>query len=317
MKVFVSYAREDRPLAERINAALNAAGFDTFLDTKELPPGQEFNARIKGAVDDSDIFIFLASQDSVSPGSYTLTELAFAESKWRNPAGYVLPVVIHDFDMKNLPTYLRSINALVVRGSLEAEVVGWVEERAAGGGGGASGLTTEERLKKWARLSQPPIRKARRRIPRSSIRGTLFAIFTIFLIMIIITEFTKFSQGEGDGFLVAMLIGLVAMMLIGLATIVFGLFRAIQGLRGGIKPVAAAVLDREAGTVHLQTVSGKQLRLEPVTKAARNVYPGDLGWAYVSGGLLMDFIAGSSRGASHSEVGNAHAEKRLGFSTRR
>jgi hypothetical protein len=290
---------------------LNAAGFDTFLDTKELPPGQEFNARIKAAVDDSDVFIFFVSQDSVKPGSYSLTELAFAEAKWRNPAGYVLPVMATEFDPGNLPTYLRPINALIVRGNLEAEVVGWIQDRATGEGGGGFGLTIEERLKKWARLSQPPIRKARRRIPGSSIGriigGVVFIIFgRVFMDTII--EGRKFKQEHFPGSLAPLdqIFSFVPHVLffIGLALIITAVFRAIQGLRGG-EPVAAAVLDRESRknniTVHLQTVDGRRLKLAPVTRAARNVYSGDLGWAYVSGGLLIDFIAVSSQSVSDSQ----------------
>ena len=79
--VFISYSRKDASSAQSLNAALNAAGIDTFLDAKDLPPGQEFNSRIKASVDNADLFIFLASSNSVNPGSYTMTELAFAEAK--------------------------------------------------------------------------------------------------------------------------------------------------------------------------------------------------------------------------------------------
>lgn len=321
MKVFVSYAREDRQLAEKLNAALNAAGFDTFLDTKDLPPGQEFNARIKAAVNDSDVFIFLVSQDSVNPGSYTLTELAFAETKWRNPAGYVLPVITNAFDPGNLPTYLRPINALIIRGNLEAEVVGWVQERAAGGGGGFE-MTIEDRLTKWARLSQPPIRKVRRRVPGSSIGAIIGGVFTIVFGLFFMDKVDYVTASRKEHFpgkwdLVDQIFLFVpyVLFLIGLALIIFAVFRALQGLRGGVEPVAAAVLDREVSehgvTLSMQMVDGKRLRLEPVTRAARNVYSGELGWAYVSGSLLLDFIAASSQSVSDSQVKHAHANKRV------
>lgn len=305
MKVFISYSRKENPLAERLNAALNAAGFDTFLDTKELPPGQEFNARIKAAVDDSDVFVFLASQSSVSPGSYTLTELSFAEAKWRNPAGYVLPLVTNEFDPGHLPTYLRPINALKIRGNLEAEVVGWVEERATAVGGGVAGITTEDRFKKWARLSQPPIRKSPRRIPNTSIVmiifGVIFSMFG-FLMSIGMGSFGggAFGRGATNATIVPFLIGLF-----GVSMIIRAVFNTIRVLRKEIKPVAVSVLNkeyRERGVIVVQllTEDGKRLGLQADNRAASNVYPGEFGWAYVSGKLLLDFITGSPRSVSDS-----------------
>src|SRR5262249_2967795 len=151
MRIFLSYAREDKALADRVSSALNAAGLETFLDTKNLPPGEEFNARIKTAVDRADLFVFLASPSSVRPGSYSLTQLSFAESKWRNAPGYVLPVLAGGVDAGELPAYLKPITALSAKGNLEAEVVAWVKERAAGGSGGAGIATPSDQLREWAR----------------------------------------------------------------------------------------------------------------------------------------------------------------------
>src|SRR5687767_11180959 len=109
MFVFLSYAREDHELAERIRSTVVAAGFDCFLDTRSLPPGQEYNSRIREAVARADLFIFLLSAPAVEPGCYAMTELAFAEKKWPNPAGYVLPVASANFDCASLPAYLRPI----------------------------------------------------------------------------------------------------------------------------------------------------------------------------------------------------------------
>ena len=150
MFVFLSYAREDGDLAERIRHTLVAAGFDCFLDTTSLPPGQEYNARIGQAIERADLFIFLVSAPALEPGSYALTELTFAEKKWRNPAGYVLPVAAGSLDFDTLqPAYLRPINVLQPSGNVEAEVLAWVEERAEHGGGGSGEPTPRERLTRW------------------------------------------------------------------------------------------------------------------------------------------------------------------------
>lgn len=155
MRIFLSYARNDQSVVERIRAALNAAGFDVFLDTKDLPLGQEYNARIKLAVEEADLFIFLASATSVRPGSYAMTKLSFAERKWPNPSGYVLPVLLEGFDASQLPAYLRPINAMPAHESLDAEIVGWVEDRTRLGSAGIPDPESPQaRLKRWARLAR-------------------------------------------------------------------------------------------------------------------------------------------------------------------
>lgn len=51
MKFFLSYASEDRPLAEEIQLALAGAGHEVFFDRESLPAGGDYHARIKASVD--------------------------------------------------------------------------------------------------------------------------------------------------------------------------------------------------------------------------------------------------------------------------
>ena len=45
----------------------------------------------------------------MSKGRYTMTELRFAEEKWRSPAGRVLPVMVQATDTAAIPAYLRAV----------------------------------------------------------------------------------------------------------------------------------------------------------------------------------------------------------------
>jgi hypothetical protein len=85
----------------------------------------------------------------------------------------VLPVATGSADLGALTAYLRPINALRPRGNAEAEVLAWVEERAQHGGGDAGEATPIERLERWARQRQPPLRRERRLVARS-FAGILF-----------------------------------------------------------------------------------------------------------------------------------------------
>lgn len=280
MFVFLSYAREDREMAERIRGTLAAAGFDCFLDTRSLPPGQEYNARIGQAVARADLFVFLLSASALEPGSYALTELAFAEKKWRNPAGYVLPVAFAKLDFGALPAYLRPINVLQPRGSTDAEVLAWVQERAEQGGGGGE-ETPRERLDRWTRLHQPPLRRERK-LPFRHIFSVLVGLAFIGIGL--------FASGIDPtaGLLT------VAPTLIGSGVIIFALVQSIQGVLGA-KPVAALVLDRSEHRgvrVHLLLANGRRKSYSAVGRAATSAYPGEIGWAFVVGGMLLGFERG-------------------------
>ncbi len=74
MKIFLSYASEDRALAEDIQLALAGAGHEVFFDRQSLPAGGDYHQRIRAAVNGTDLFVFLISPDSIDAGGYALTE---------------------------------------------------------------------------------------------------------------------------------------------------------------------------------------------------------------------------------------------------
>ena len=75
MDIFISYSSKYRDLCERLRLALDAEGHHCFVDRHELEPGQPFDAELREAIADCDVFIFLVSPESVAAGSYALAEL--------------------------------------------------------------------------------------------------------------------------------------------------------------------------------------------------------------------------------------------------
>lgn len=127
MQIFISYASEEATLADEIQLVLVGAGHKVFFDRADLPPGSDYNTRIREAIAASDIMVFLISPHSMEPGSYTLTELKFAREKWRHPANRVLPVMTETTDLKIVPPFLRVTTYLVPEGNVVAEVAAEVE----------------------------------------------------------------------------------------------------------------------------------------------------------------------------------------------
>lgn len=140
MKVFLSYASEDRAIAAAINRALLEHGHDVFFDRDDLPAGEEFHLRIRRGIEQSDLFVFLVSEQALDPGSYTLSEVAIMERAWQRLSGRVLPVMLEQVPFAHLPLALRAVTVLQVDGDVVAAT--------------ADAVHTLQRARRLARVKQ-------------------------------------------------------------------------------------------------------------------------------------------------------------------
>jgi sulfatase modifying factor 1 len=122
MRVFLSYASEDRSRIEPIRYALAEQGHDIFYDREDLLPGEAFDSRIRSAIERSDLFVFFLSPHTVDAGSYTLNELSVCERMWPRADGHVLPVILAGIPRQDIPAYLRSVTCLTPVGNITASV---------------------------------------------------------------------------------------------------------------------------------------------------------------------------------------------------
>jgi len=122
MKIFISYASQDRGQVEPIRQALAAQGHDIFFDREDLPPGEAFDARIRQAIERCDLFVCIVSPNTLDPGSYTLNEVDIAQKVWANPSGRVLPVLLQPVDFERIPPYLKTVTLLETEGNVPAAV---------------------------------------------------------------------------------------------------------------------------------------------------------------------------------------------------
>lgn len=77
-RVFVAYVEEDRPRAARLFDALDAAGFDPWMDVRKLLPGQNWPRAIEGAIEASDFFVACFSENSVCKKGGFQAEIRYA-----------------------------------------------------------------------------------------------------------------------------------------------------------------------------------------------------------------------------------------------
>ena len=129
MRIFLSYAIEDRAAAEAICLALQGDGHEVFFGRKDFPAGEEFHTRIRQGIEESSLVIFLLSAKALDAGSYTLTEMSIAAKKWPKPHGHILPVLLERVNTRELPAYLQAVTYLESPGNVTAEVasaVAWI-----------------------------------------------------------------------------------------------------------------------------------------------------------------------------------------------
>ena len=122
MKIFLSYASEDREEATRIELPLRAQGHSVFFDRTALPAGEEYDMRIRRSIEEADLFVFLITEHALDRGSYTLTELEIAGKTWDHPTGRLLPVLLSAVPLNHIPPLLKSVTLLDPQGNAPASI---------------------------------------------------------------------------------------------------------------------------------------------------------------------------------------------------
>ena len=105
IKVFVSYSRADSAFAVDLVAALQACGFEAFIDQEDIAPGEPWEQRLGGLIENSDTVVFVISPDSLSSEhcSWEVGETLRLNKR-------LLPVVFCELDDAVVPPELSSLN---------------------------------------------------------------------------------------------------------------------------------------------------------------------------------------------------------------
>jgi hypothetical protein len=112
--VFLSYASDDRPAAQAIRDALDAAGMDVWFDRDRLMAGDVFENKIRRYIERSSLFMPVLSRACVTP------ERRFFRLEWDHAqrvaitapesSRFIVPVVIDDLppDHQDIPAKFRA-----------------------------------------------------------------------------------------------------------------------------------------------------------------------------------------------------------------
>lgn len=77
MTTFVSYAREDYDVAQRLAADLRAAGLDVWIDQRNIRAGEKWDAAVEKALDQSPAMLMVLSPDAVESQA-VMDEVSYA-----------------------------------------------------------------------------------------------------------------------------------------------------------------------------------------------------------------------------------------------
>ena len=104
-KVFISYSRKDMAFADRLEAALEAHGFEALIDRTEIYAFEDWWKRIEALIVQADTVVFVLSPDSVA-SEVARKEVAFAASLNKRFA----PIVCRRVDDEAVPEALAKLN---------------------------------------------------------------------------------------------------------------------------------------------------------------------------------------------------------------
>jgi hypothetical protein len=118
-RVFISYSRANNAFVERLEAALQQRGVETFVDRDDIEKGEEWWARIQQLITEADSIVFVLSPDSAT-SQVARREVEFAASLNKR----FLPVVAVDLAGHAPPEALARLNYIY-----------FIEDRRAGASG--------------------------------------------------------------------------------------------------------------------------------------------------------------------------------------
>ena len=79
-RVFISYSNKDSALKNRLDAMLKEDGFSTYVDVEDIRPAQYLPKKIKDAINKSDVFIVIFTENSLS-SNWVQNEIGYADGR--------------------------------------------------------------------------------------------------------------------------------------------------------------------------------------------------------------------------------------------
>lgn len=102
---FISYSRKNMGFARLLKDAFDEEGIDAWIDWQDIPPSADWLAEVYQAIENSNSFIFLISENSVVSEICSL-EIAHALKNHKR----IIPIVVNEVEPERVPEPLSAIN---------------------------------------------------------------------------------------------------------------------------------------------------------------------------------------------------------------
>ncbi|NJK28276.1 MAG: toll/interleukin-1 receptor domain-containing protein [Coleofasciculaceae cyanobacterium SM2_3_26] len=104
-QVFLSYAREDKDVMEKVRRSLQREGITVWTNTTDIQTGQDFQQAIRRGIEEADNLVYLLSPESLQ-SKYCQEELEYALSLNKR----VIPIRAKQIAAAELPDILRNLH---------------------------------------------------------------------------------------------------------------------------------------------------------------------------------------------------------------
>jgi hypothetical protein len=103
LKVFISYSRRDSSeFAEELLAGLELAGFAPFLDRHDIAPGEPWEERLSGLIQQADTVVYV-----ISPEAVKSERCSWEVDKTLELSKRLMPIVFKPVSEADIPEQLR------------------------------------------------------------------------------------------------------------------------------------------------------------------------------------------------------------------
>jgi tetratricopeptide (TPR) repeat protein/MinD-like ATPase involved in chromosome partitioning or flagellar assembly len=117
--IFVSYSYQDKAFVRTLVEKLTDSGFRVWFDQWQLKPGDSINRSLRDAVESASSYLVCIGQSL--PGEWMKTELDAILIKRDERSQQIIPVLLPNGILDNMPPFLRSYACLDLRCGLDDE----------------------------------------------------------------------------------------------------------------------------------------------------------------------------------------------------
>jgi WD40 repeat protein len=107
---FISYSRKDTAAARKLTEAFKTQKWDFWIDWEGIPPSVDWRQEIEKGIEESGVFVFLISPDSVH-STVCKEELGHAVQNGKR----LIPIVVRDVGQGDVPPELSHLNWIFCR----------------------------------------------------------------------------------------------------------------------------------------------------------------------------------------------------------